>query len=74
MTPPSGTPLILPLPFTDRKANVLKAVLSSQKRLCIAPGPRFEVGESSSAAAARITNNWVDPVEAAKEIPLTILA
>ncbi|GJV51150.1 putative reverse transcriptase domain-containing protein [Tanacetum coccineum] len=58
MTPPSGTPLILPLPFTDRKANVLKAVLSSQKRLCIAPGPRFEVGESSSAAAARSTGGF----------------
>ncbi|GJU98987.1 hypothetical protein Tco_1328258 [Tanacetum coccineum] len=63
-TPPSGTPPILPipsptsslplpLPSTNRRADVLEAVLPPQKRLCIAPGPRFEVGDSSSTAAAR---------------------
>ncbi|GJX49326.1 hypothetical protein Tco_0276171 [Tanacetum coccineum] len=61
-TPPSGTPPILPIPLptsslplplpsTDRRANVPEAVLPPRKRLCIAPGPRFEVGECSSAAA-----------------------
>ncbi|GJW72681.1 hypothetical protein Tco_0129598 [Tanacetum coccineum] len=63
-TPPSGTPPILPIPLptsslplplpsTDRRADVFEAVLPPWKRLCIAPGPRFEVGESFSAAAAR---------------------
>ncbi|GJT04495.1 putative reverse transcriptase domain-containing protein [Tanacetum coccineum] len=60
--PPSGTPPILPilfptsslplpLPSTDCRADVLEAVLPPRKRLCITPGPRFEVEESSSAAA-----------------------
>ncbi|GKC66353.1 hypothetical protein Tco_1098951, partial [Tanacetum coccineum] len=110
-TLPFGTPPILPIPLptsslplllpsTDRRADVLDAVFPPRKRLCIAPGPRFEVGESSSAAAARstggfrvdygfvgtldaeirrdpdrevsyrITDVWVDPAEAVKEIPL----
>ncbi|GJT58443.1 hypothetical protein Tco_1001976 [Tanacetum coccineum] len=89
-TPPLGTPPILPIPLptsslplhlpsTDRRADVPEAVLPPQKRLCIAPGPRFEVGESSSAGAARevgygITDVWVDPAEVAEEIPLTTLA
>ncbi|GJS92566.1 putative reverse transcriptase domain-containing protein [Tanacetum coccineum] len=86
-TPPLGKPPILPiplptsslplpLPFTDRTADVPEAVLQPQKRLCIAPGPRFKVGESSSAGTARevgygITDVWVDPAEAAEEIPPT---
>nr|GEV85059.1 hypothetical protein [Tanacetum cinerariifolium] len=36
-------------------ANVPKVVLSPRKRLCISLGPKYEVGESSSAAAARST-------------------
>ncbi|GJZ64115.1 hypothetical protein Tco_0620536 [Tanacetum coccineum] len=48
--PPPSLPLLLP--STDRRADVPEAVLSPRKRLCLAPGPRFEVGESSSAAAA----------------------
>ncbi|GKA67664.1 hypothetical protein Tco_0767581, partial [Tanacetum coccineum] len=67
--PLSGTPLILPIPLptsslplplpsTDRRADVPKAVLLPKKRLCIAPGPRFEVGESSSVAAARSTGGF----------------
>ncbi|GJX43181.1 hypothetical protein Tco_0259857 [Tanacetum coccineum] len=73
-TPPSGTPssgtpsilpiplpissLPLPLPSNDRRADVLEAVLPPRKRLCIAPGPRFEVEECSSAAAARSTGGF----------------
>ncbi|GJU48650.1 putative reverse transcriptase domain-containing protein, partial [Tanacetum coccineum] len=67
--PPSGTPPILPIPLptsslplplpsTDRRADVPKAVLPPKKRLCIAPGPRFEVGDSSSVAAARSTGGF----------------
>nr|GEV32366.1 hypothetical protein [Tanacetum cinerariifolium] len=40
------------------RANVPKVVLSPQKRLCIAPGPRFEAGESSSIAATRYTGGF----------------
>ncbi|GKA28861.1 putative reverse transcriptase domain-containing protein [Tanacetum coccineum] len=68
-TPPSGTPPILPitlptssiplpLPFTDCRADVLEAVLPPRKRLCITPGPRFDVRESSSIAAARPTRGF----------------
>nr|GEY06315.1 hypothetical protein [Tanacetum cinerariifolium] len=63
-TPPSGTPPLLPIPLptsspplilssTSHRANVPKVTLSPQKRLCIALGLRYEVGESSSATAAR---------------------
>ncbi|GKF45778.1 hypothetical protein Tco_0135580 [Tanacetum coccineum] len=59
-TPPSGTPPLLPislptslspllLPSTDHRVDVLEVCLPPQKRLCIAPGPKFEIGESSSA-------------------------
>ncbi|GKD88845.1 hypothetical protein Tco_1364352, partial [Tanacetum coccineum] len=44
--------LALPLPSTDRRADVPEVVLPPQKRLCIAPGPRFKVKKCSSAAAA----------------------
>ncbi|GJU25931.1 hypothetical protein Tco_1164552 [Tanacetum coccineum] len=68
-TPPSGTPPILPIPLltsslplplpsTDRRANVPKVVLPPQKRLCITPGPRFEVRRCSFAAAARSTGGF----------------
>nr|GEX44737.1 retrovirus-related Pol polyprotein from transposon TNT 1-94 [Tanacetum cinerariifolium] len=68
-TPPSGTPPILPIPLptsslplplpsTDRRADVPEVVLPPLKRLCIAPGPRYEVGESSYAAAARPTRGF----------------
>ncbi|GKA06769.1 hypothetical protein Tco_0685993 [Tanacetum coccineum] len=63
-TPPSGTPPLLPillptssppllLPSTDCKADVPEVTLLTWKRLCIAPGPRFEIKESSSAPTAR---------------------
>ncbi|GKB32103.1 putative reverse transcriptase domain-containing protein [Tanacetum coccineum] len=60
LAPPSGTPPLLPillptpsppllLPFTDHRSDMLKIYLPPQKRLCIAPDPRYEVRESSSA-------------------------
>nr|GEU92884.1 reverse transcriptase domain-containing protein [Tanacetum cinerariifolium] len=65
-TPPSGTPPLLPIPLpspslplilpsTSHRADVLEVTLPPQKRLCIALGPRYEVGESSSTVAARPT-------------------
>ncbi|GKF40708.1 hypothetical protein Tco_0124050 [Tanacetum coccineum] len=55
LAPPLGTPPLLPipsppllLPSTDRRADRLEVYLPPQKRLCIAQGPRYEVGESSS--------------------------
>ncbi|GKD58244.1 putative reverse transcriptase domain-containing protein, partial [Tanacetum coccineum] len=49
--PTSSPPLLLP--FTNRKKDILEVTLPPRKRLGIALGPRYEVGESSSAAAAR---------------------
>ncbi|GKC57210.1 hypothetical protein Tco_1084808 [Tanacetum coccineum] len=48
--PSSGTPP-LHLLSTDRRADRPEVTLPPQKRLGIALGPRYEVGESSSAAA-----------------------
>ncbi|GKA63284.1 hypothetical protein Tco_0762890 [Tanacetum coccineum] len=71
-TPPSGTPPLLPIPLptlsppllllsTDYKVGVFEVTLPPQKRLCITLGPRFEVGESSSAPTARPTGEfWKD--------------
>ncbi|GKD80110.1 hypothetical protein Tco_1342731 [Tanacetum coccineum] len=58
-TTPSGTPPLLPillltpsphliLPSTDHRADIPEACLPPQKRLYIAQGLRYEVGESSS--------------------------
>ncbi|GJY08624.1 hypothetical protein Tco_0375678 [Tanacetum coccineum] len=63
-TPPLRTPPLLPIPLptssppfllpsTNRRAYVLKVTFLPQKRLCIAPGPRYEVGKCSSAPTAR---------------------
>ncbi|GJW44076.1 hypothetical protein Tco_0072875 [Tanacetum coccineum] len=60
LAPPLGTqpllPILLPmpsphllLPSTDHRANMPEVCLPPRKRLCIAQGPRYEVGESSSA-------------------------
>ncbi|GKC63080.1 hypothetical protein Tco_1095678 [Tanacetum coccineum] len=65
-TPPSGIPPLLPipaptsspsllLPYTDHGVDKPKVCLPPRKRLCFDFGPRYEVGESSSAAAARPT-------------------
>ncbi|GKC08042.1 hypothetical protein Tco_0999652, partial [Tanacetum coccineum] len=62
--PSSGTPplLLIPLPTsslplhllsTDRRANRPEVTLPPWKRLGIALGPRYEIGESSSAPTAR---------------------
>ncbi|GKE79197.1 hypothetical protein Tco_1545317 [Tanacetum coccineum] len=48
--PSSGTPP-LHLLFTDRREDRPEVTLPPQKRLCIALGPRYEIRESSSAAA-----------------------
>ncbi|GJZ10233.1 hypothetical protein Tco_0544992 [Tanacetum coccineum] len=63
-TPPLGTPPLLPIPLptsspplhllsTDGRADRPEVTLAPRKRLDIALGPRYEVGESSSAPAAR---------------------
>ncbi|GJV40604.1 hypothetical protein Tco_1419044 [Tanacetum coccineum] len=68
-TPPSGTtpllPIPLPTPFpplllpsTNRRADRPEVCLPPQKRLCITLGPRYEVGESSSAPTARPTRGF----------------
>nr|GFB94305.1 hypothetical protein [Tanacetum cinerariifolium] len=68
-TLPSGTPPLLPvplptysapllLPSTSHRADVLEVTLPPQKRLCIALGLRFEVGESSSTPTARPTGGF----------------
>ncbi|GKF78565.1 hypothetical protein Tco_0234133, partial [Tanacetum coccineum] len=48
----TSSPSLL-LPSTDHRADMPKVCLAPQKRLCFAFGPRYEVGESSSAPAAR---------------------
>ncbi|GJR55385.1 putative reverse transcriptase domain-containing protein [Tanacetum coccineum] len=64
LTAPSGTPLLSPilaptssplllLPSTNRREDRPEVTLLPQKRLGIALGPRYEVGESSYAGAAR---------------------
>ncbi|GKB24489.1 hypothetical protein Tco_0863890 [Tanacetum coccineum] len=50
--PSSGTPP-LHLLSTDRREDILEVTLPPRKRLGIALGPRYEVGESSSVAAVR---------------------
>ncbi|GJU35336.1 reverse transcriptase domain-containing protein, partial [Tanacetum coccineum] len=63
-TPPSGTPPLLPIPLptsspplhllaTDRRADRHEVTLPPRKRLGIALGLRYDVGESSSAPTAR---------------------
>ncbi|GJZ15646.1 hypothetical protein Tco_0551323, partial [Tanacetum coccineum] len=55
---PTGMPPLLPIPLpvpsTSRRADIPDADTPPQKRLLLtAPTPRFEVEESSAAAAAR---------------------
>ncbi|GJZ66228.1 hypothetical protein Tco_0622924 [Tanacetum coccineum] len=49
LVPTSSPPLLLPP--ASRREDRLEVTLPPQKRLVIALGPRYEVGESSSAAA-----------------------
>ncbi|GJW12169.1 hypothetical protein Tco_1577996 [Tanacetum coccineum] len=89
-TPPSRTPPILPIPLPtsspplllpsiDYREDILEVMLPPRKRLCIAPSPRYEIKESSSARTAReigyeITDVWEDPDEITEEIPTTDMA
>ncbi|GJT26629.1 putative reverse transcriptase domain-containing protein [Tanacetum coccineum] len=68
-TPPSGIPPLLPIPLptaspplilpsTNCRADVPEVMLPPQKRLCIAPGPRYEIRECSSAPTARPTGGF----------------
>ncbi|GJZ02280.1 hypothetical protein Tco_0520241 [Tanacetum coccineum] len=53
--PTSSPPLLLP--SASRREDKPEVTLPPQKRLGIALGPRYEVGESSSAAVARPTGD-----------------
>ncbi|GJR60925.1 hypothetical protein Tco_1503087 [Tanacetum coccineum] len=68
-TPPSRTPPLLPIPLptsspslllpsADHGADRPKVCLPPWKRLCFDFGPRYEVREGSSAAAARPTGGF----------------
>ncbi|GJU80468.1 hypothetical protein Tco_1282833 [Tanacetum coccineum] len=85
---PLPTPsLPLLLPSIDCKDDIPKAYFPPQKRLCLtAPTPMFEMGESSTAAAARqakrlmsrevgyeITDTWDELVDAIQQIAPTTL-
>ncbi|GKD66770.1 hypothetical protein Tco_1308878 [Tanacetum coccineum] len=71
----------LPLPATDRREDVPEADVSPRKRLCLtSPAPRFEVGESSVAVAARQPGldvnhateySFVDTVDATPRRPMS---
>ncbi|GJR12641.1 hypothetical protein Tco_0795293 [Tanacetum coccineum] len=69
LAPPFGTPPLLPillptssppflLPSTDCRADVLEVRLPPRKRLCVAPGPRYKIGESSYAPTTRPTRGF----------------
>nr|GEZ18775.1 hypothetical protein [Tanacetum cinerariifolium] len=68
-TPPSGTPplILIPLPTsspplilpsTIYRVDIIEVTLLPQKRLCIALGLIYEVGESSYAPTARPTGGF----------------
>ncbi|GJT94114.1 hypothetical protein Tco_1082959 [Tanacetum coccineum] len=68
-TPPSGTPPLLPIPLptpspplllpsTVCRAGISEVTLPPQKRMCIALGLRYEVGESSFTPTARPTGGF----------------
>ncbi|GJW51684.1 hypothetical protein Tco_0093035 [Tanacetum coccineum] len=54
--PTSSPPMLLP--STVCRLGTSEVCLPPQKRLCIALGPRYEVGEISSALAARLTGGF----------------
>ncbi|GJR84085.1 hypothetical protein Tco_0154870 [Tanacetum coccineum] len=67
--PSSGT-TPLHLLSTDRREDIPEVTLPPRKRLCITLGPRYEIGESSSAAAARTVGGLrADYVEAMQGTP-----
>ncbi|GKE53246.1 hypothetical protein Tco_1488402, partial [Tanacetum coccineum] len=65
--PSSGTPY-LHLLSTDRRGDRPKVTLPPRKRLGIAFGPRYKIGESSSTAAARPAGDKI--VEAMQGTPV----
>ncbi|GJT37124.1 hypothetical protein Tco_0936989, partial [Tanacetum coccineum] len=74
---PASPPVLLS--SIDHRADRPEVCLPPRKRLCSTQGPRYEVGESSSAATARPTGGcredygFVDPREAVKEVaPMTL--
>ncbi|GKD25101.1 hypothetical protein Tco_1231315 [Tanacetum coccineum] len=76
--PAQSSPLLLPA--TDRREDVSEADIPLRKRLCLtAPTLRFEVGESSAAAARRpgldVTHatdyGFIDTVVATPGCPMT---
>ncbi|GKE25865.1 hypothetical protein Tco_1441249 [Tanacetum coccineum] len=77
--PASSSPLLLPA--TNCREDVPEADVLPQNRLCLTtPAPRFEVGESSAAAAARkpgldVTHDtyysFVDTVDATPGRPMS---
>ncbi|GKC29811.1 hypothetical protein Tco_1037105 [Tanacetum coccineum] len=83
--PTPSSPLLLP--SIDRRDDISEAYFLPQKKLCLtAPTPRFEMRESSTAAAARqaerlmsrevgyeITDTWDELVDAIQEIAPTTL-
>ncbi|GKD88880.1 hypothetical protein Tco_1364387 [Tanacetum coccineum] len=58
--PTSSPPLLLPYP--SRREDRIEVTLPPRKRLVIALGPRYEVGESSSTAASRPTEGLRDEI------------
>ncbi|GJR64909.1 hypothetical protein Tco_0010974 [Tanacetum coccineum] len=54
--PTSSPPLLLP--STNCRVDVPEVTLPPRKRFCIAPGPRYEIGESSSAPTTRVTGGF----------------
>ncbi|GJY88784.1 hypothetical protein Tco_0503412 [Tanacetum coccineum] len=62
---PLPPPIVLPhtrasmvMMRADAPADILEVMLPPWKRLCVAPGPRYEVGECSSAPTARPTGGF----------------
>ncbi|GKA92966.1 hypothetical protein Tco_0814952 [Tanacetum coccineum] len=89
-TPSTSHPLPLPtsspplqLLSSDHRTDRPEITLPPRKRLGIDLGPRYEIGESSAAAATRpiggrradyrIKDVWIDPREAVEEVaPMTL--
>nr|GEX01360.1 hypothetical protein [Tanacetum cinerariifolium] len=77
-TPPSGTPPLLPIPTSSpplilpsmsHRADVYVVTLPPQKRLCIALGLRFEVGETLTEVGYGITYTWDEMIEGMPRAP-----
>ncbi|GJX71849.1 hypothetical protein Tco_0309020 [Tanacetum coccineum] len=85
-TSSTSHPLLLPTPSpplqllsSDCRTDRPKITLPPRKRLGVDLGPRYEIGEGSSAVAARLTGGrradygFVDPRETVEELaPMTL--